>query len=164
MPETERMKENIAIEEAEEPSIQYCTFRFENELYGIEIDQIQEIINLQKVFPVPRAPNYIMGVINLRGNIVPVIDIKPILKLPLWKQDINSRIVLINADSNMIIGIVVDEIGDVVSLTGSKIEPLDIKKDDERSKYLTGISKLPDKVLVILDARRIIDDTRLAAA
>lgn len=164
MPETEGMKENIAIEEAAEPSTQYCTFRFENELYGIEIDQIQEIINLQKVFPVPRAPNYIMGVINLRGNIVPVIDIKPILKLPMWKQDINSSIVLINADSNMIIGIVVDEIGDVVSLTGSKIEPLDIKKDDERSKYLTGISKLTDKVLVILDARRIIDDTKLAVA
>ncbi|MFZ3064774.1 MAG: chemotaxis protein CheW [Nitrospirota bacterium] len=164
MPETEGMKEDIAIEEAVEPSTQYCTFRFENELYGIEIDQIQEIINLQKVFPVPRAPNYIMGVINLRGNIVPVIDIKPILKLPMWKQDINSSIVLINADSNMIIGIVVDEIGDVVLLTGSKIEPLDIKKDDERSKYLTGISKLTDKVLVILDARRIIDDTKLAAA
>ena len=163
MPETEGIKENIAMEEAPETSTQYCTFRFENELYGIEIDQIQEIINLQKVFPVPRAPNYIMGVINLRGNIVPVIDIKPILKLPLWKQDINSRIVLINAE-NVIVGIVVDEIGDVVSLTGSKIEPLDIKKDDERSKYLLGISKLTDKVLVILDARRIIDDTRLAAA
>jgi purine-binding chemotaxis protein CheW len=163
MPNEDVLEQNTE-EEAAEPSTQYCTFRFENELYGIEIDQIQEIINLQKVFPVPRAPNSIMGVINLRGNIVPVIDIKPILKLPLWKQDINSRIVLINADSNMIIGIVVDEIGDVVSLTGSKIEPLDIKKDDERSKYLTGISKLPDKVLVILDARRIIDDTKLAAA
>ncbi|MEK6678145.1 MAG: chemotaxis protein CheW [Nitrospirota bacterium] len=163
MPDEDVLEQNTE-EEAAEPSTQYCTFRFENELYGIEIDQIQEIINLQKVFPVPRAPNYIMGVINLRGNIVPVIDIKPILKLPMWKQDINSSIVLINADSNMIIGIVVDEIGDVVSLTGSKIEPLDIKKDDERSKYLTGISKLTDKVLVILDARRIIDDTKLAAA
>ena len=163
MPDEDVLEQNTE-EEAAEPSTQYCTFRFENELYGIEIDQIQEILNLQKVFPVQRAPNYIMGVINLRGNIVPVIDIKPILKLPMWKQDINSSIVLINADSNMIIGIVVDEIGDVVSLTGSKIEPLDIKKDDERSKYLTGISKLPDKVLVILDARRIIDDTRLAAA
>lgn len=163
MPDEDVLEQNTE-EEAAEPSTQYCTFRFENELYGIEIDQIQEIINLQKVFPVPRAPNYIMGVINLRGNIVPVIDIKPILKLPMWKQDINSSIVLINADSNMIIGIVVDEIGDVVSLTGSKIEPLDIKKDDERSKYLTGISKLTDKVLVILDARRIIDDTKLSAA
>ena len=104
-----------------------------------------------------------MGVINLRGNIVPVIDIKPVLKLPMWKQDANSRIVLINAE-NVIVGIVVDEIGDVVSLTDSKIEPLDIKKDDERSKFLMGISKLPDKVLVILDARRIIDDTKLGAA
>ncbi len=163
MPEAEGLKETIAVEEAAEPSTQYCTFRFENELYGIEIDQIQEIINLQRIFPVPRAPNYIMGVINLRGNIVPVIDIKPILKLPLWKQDVNSRIVLINAE-NVIVGIVVDEIGDVVSLTGSKIEPLDIKQDDERSKFLMGISKLPDKVLVILDARRIIDDTKLGAA
>ena len=163
MPETEGLKEDTAVEEAAEPSTQYCTFRFENELYGIEIDQIQEIINLQRIFPVPRAPNYIMGVINLRGNIVPVIDIKPVLKLPMWKQDANSRIVLINAE-NVIVGIVVDEIGDVVSLTGSKIEPLDIKQDDERSKFLMGISKLPDKVLVILDARRIIDDTKLGAA
>jgi len=162
MPDEDVLEQNTE-EDAAELYTQYCTFGFENELYGIEIDQIQEIINLQKVFPVPRAPNYIMGVINLRGNIVPVIDIKPILKLPLWKQDINSRIVLINAE-NVIVGIVVDEIGDVVSLTGSKIEPLDIKKDDERSKYLLGISKLTDKVLVILDARRIIDDTRLSAA
>ncbi len=163
MSEAEGLNENIAVEEAAELSTQYCTFRFENELYGIEIGQIQEIIGLQRIFSVPRAPNYIMGVINLRGNIVPVIDIKPILRLLPWKQDVNSRIVLINAD-NVMVGIAVDEIGDVVSLTGSRIEPLDIKKDDERSKYLTGISKLPDKVLVILDARRIIDDTKLAAA
>lgn len=162
MPDEDVLEQNTE-EVPVEPSTQYCTFRFENELYGIEIDQIQEIINLQKVFSVPRAPNYIMGVINLRGNIVPVIDIKPILRLPQWKQDVNSRIVLINAE-NVIVGIVVDEIGDVVSLTGSKIEPLDIKKDDERSKYLMGVSKLPDKVLIIFDARRIIDDTKLAAA
>lgn len=162
MPDEDVLDQNTE-EASVEPSTQYCTFRFENELYGIEIDQIQEIINLQKVFSVPRSPNYIMGVINLRGNIVPVIDIKPILRLPPWKQDVNSRIVLINAE-NVIVGIVVDEIGDVVSLTGSKIEPLDIKKDDERSKYLMGLSKLPDKVLIIFDARRIIDDTKLAAA
>lgn len=159
MPDEDVLEQNIA-EEPVEPSVQYCTFKFENELYGIEISYIQEIINIQKIFKAPAAPEYILGVINLRGNIVPVIDIKPILKKPSWKADVNSNIILINS-GNMIVGIVVDQIGDVVFLTRSGIESVEIRRGEEMARYLIGISKLPDKVLALLDPKKIIDDTKL---
>lgn len=159
MPDEEVLEQNIA-EEPVEPSVQYCTFKFENELYGIEISYVQEIIKIQKIFKAPTAPEYILGVINLRGNIVPVIDIKPILKKPAWKSDINGNIILINV-GNMIVGIVVDQIGDVVFLTRSGIESVEIRRGEEMARYLIGISKLPDKVLALLDPKKIIDDTKL---
>lgn len=159
MPDEEVLEQD-AVEEPAEPSTQYCTFKFENELYGIEISYIQEIINIQKMFKVPTAPEYILGVINLRGNMVPVIDIKPILRKPAWKADVNGNIILINS-GNMIVGIVVDQIGDVVFLTRSVIEPVEIRRGEEMARYLIGISKLPDKVLALLDPKKIIDDTRL---
>ncbi len=106
-------KRNIAQNLAEDEVLQWVTFQLENETYGINVMQVQEVLRYTEIAPVPGAPDYVLGIINLRGNVVTVIDTRSRFGLPAGDVSENSRIVIIEAEKQ-VIGIMVDSVAEVV--------------------------------------------------
>ena len=103
----------IAGKSVEDPVLQWVTFRLENESYGINVMQVQEVLRYTEIAPVPGAPNYVLGIINLRGNVVTVIDTRQRFGLPTADTTDQTRIVIIEAE-NQVVGILVDAVAEVV--------------------------------------------------
>src|SRR5680860_189029 len=101
--------------------LQYVTFRLDNETYGLNVMQIQEVLRYTEIAPVPGAPSYVLGIINLRGNVVTVIDTRQCFGLVSEELTDHSRIVIIEVDKQ-VIGILVDAVSEVVYLNQSEIE------------------------------------------
>jgi purine-binding chemotaxis protein CheW len=114
-------KRNIAQNLAEDEVLQWVTFQLENETYGINVMQVQEVLRYTEIAPVPGAPDYVLGIINLRGNVVTVIDTRSRFGLPAGDVSENSRIVIIEAEKQ-VIGIMVDSVAEVVYLRSSEID------------------------------------------
>lgn len=114
------MKQSAA-QGSEDPILQWVTFKLDNETYGINVMQVQEVLRYTEIAPVPGAPSYVLGIINLRGNVVTVIDTRQ--RFGLYNAEItdNSRIVIIEADKQ-VVGILVDSVAEVVYLRQSEIE------------------------------------------
>ncbi|MEQ8939221.1 MAG: chemotaxis protein CheW, partial [Gammaproteobacteria bacterium] len=100
--------------------IQWVTFRLDEEVYGINVMQVQEVLRVSEIAPVPGAPGYVMGIINLRGNVVTVIDARKRFNLVQKEPDDSSRIVIVEVDSQ-VIGILVDSVAEVVNIRASEI-------------------------------------------
>ncbi|MEC8444327.1 MAG: chemotaxis protein CheW, partial [Pseudomonadota bacterium] len=103
----------------EDPVLQWVTFRLENESYGINVMQVQEVLRYTEIAPVPGAPAYVLGIINLRGNVVTVIDTRQRFGLPTADTTDQTRIVIIEAE-NQVVGILVDAVAEVVYLRQSE--------------------------------------------
>ncbi len=105
-------------EDQNDPMLQWVTFQLESETYGVNVMQVQEVLRVTEIAPVPGAPSYVLGIINLRGNVVTVLDTRARFGLP--QQDINdsSRILIIES-TGQVVGILVDKISEVVYLRGS---------------------------------------------
>ena len=109
MSQSRNLVENVAEDEV----LQWVTFKLENEIYGINVMQVQEVLRYTEIAPVPGAPNYVIGIINLRGNVVTVIDTRVRFGLMPSEVSENSRIVIIEAEKQ-VIGILVDGVAEVV--------------------------------------------------
>ena len=107
---------NVVENLAEGEVLQWVTFRLDNETYGINVMQVQEVLRYSDIAPVPGAPNYVLGIVNLRGNVVTVLDTRLRFGLPSAELTDNSRIVIIEAEKQ-VIGILVDSVAEVVYLT-----------------------------------------------
>ena len=147
----------------------YLTVVLDNEAYGIAVLKVQEIIRLQKITTVPQMPHYVKGVINLRGRVIPVIDLR--IKFGL-KAEIAERTCIVvvqisvGAGRNVQMGLVVDSVEEVVNLTGSEIEPTPEFGAKIDTSYLLGLAKIKGVVKTLLDIERVVAaDTveRLAA-
>src|SRR5690554_7418011 len=112
------MKNNTA-QTAEDPILQWVTFRLDNETYGINVMQVQEVLRHTEIAPVPGAPEYVLGIINLRGNVVTVIDTRQRFGLAPAPVTEQTRIVIIEAD-RQVVGILVDSVAEVVYLRQSE--------------------------------------------
>ena len=121
-------------------SFQCVTFSLEGEVYGINVMQVQEVLRETEVAPVPGAPHYVIGIINLRGNVVSVIDARSRFGLMTKENDDLSRIIVIEASSQTI-GILVDSVAEVVDVQKSEIETAPNVGNDETSKYRKSIDK-----------------------
>lgn len=147
-----------AIAEAvEDPVIQWVTFRLEGETYGINVMQVQEVLRMTEIAPVPGAPDYVVGIINLRGNVVTVIDTRSRFGLQAAEADDATRIVIIECDNN-IVGILVDSVAEVVNLRGSQIETAPNVGNDESSKYIQGVFSRDEDILILVDLNRFLTD------
>src|SRR5574344_2493899 len=102
-------KRNVAQNLAEDEVLQWVTFQLDNETYGINVMQVQEVLRYTEIAPVPGAPSYVLGIINLRGNVVTVIDTRQRFGLPPAEVGDNTRVVIIEADKQ-VIGIMVDSV------------------------------------------------------
>lgn len=141
----------------------YLTFALSNEEYGLEILQVREIIGLMDITAVPKMPQYVKGVINLRGKVIPVIDLR--LKFGMPKVDYTSEtcIIVLNVnDSTM--SIIVDRVSEVLDINKNDIEPAPSFGTKINTDFITGIGKVGGKVKILLDIEKVLTTEDLALA
>ena len=143
----------------------YLTFMLGPETYGIEILKVQEIIGLLPITRVPKAPESIRGVINLRGKVIPVMDLATRFGLPPREDTARTCIIVVEmarAGSAIIMGLVVDEVSEVVSIEAENIEPAPDLGASVDAAYLLGMGKIGERVVMLLDLGCIIDVAALS--
>ena len=150
-----------AVKGSEDPILQRVTFRLHNETYGINVMQVQEILRYTEVAPVPGAPTYVMGIINLRGNVVTVIDTRERFGLPSQEITDNTRIVIIETDEQ-VVGILVDAVAEVVYLRQSEIELAPNVGNDESAKFIQGVCHKNDELLILVELEKLLSDVEWA--
>lgn len=148
-------------EKQNNPVMQWVTFRLGDEKYGINVMQVQEVLRVAEIAPVPGAPPYVLGIINLRGNVVTVIDTRNRFGLMSKETDDNSRIVIIETESH-IIGILVDSVAEVVELRSSDIETAPNVGNEETSRYIQGVTSRDNELLILVDLNRFLSDEEKA--
>lgn len=149
---------NTAVESSvADEVIQLVTFRLKDETYGINVMQVQEVLRISEIAPVPGAPEYVLGIINLRGNVVTVIDTRTRFGLPTGELDDASRIVIIESDQQ-VVGILVDSVAEVVELRQSEIDSAPNTGNDESSRYIQGVASRDDDLLIVVDLNRLLTE------
>lgn len=135
--------------------IQWVTFHLGNEVYGISVMQVMEVLRYINITPVPGAPDYVLGIINLRGNVVTVIDTRKRFSLPSRDIDKLSRIVIIESEGQ-VLGILVDCVSEVVYLKESDIEKAPNVTCDESSRFIHGVHSDADGMLILVDVDKLL--------
>lgn len=135
--------------------LQWVTFRLEGELYGINVIQVQEVLRVTEIAPVPGAPDYVLGIINLRGNVVTVIDTRRRFMLSEREIDDDTRIVIIEV-MGQIVGLLVDGVAEVVYLRASEVESAPEVGNDESSKYIQGVVSRENGLLIMVDVNKLL--------
>ncbi|MAD74917.1 MAG: chemotaxis protein CheW [Rheinheimera sp.] len=136
---------------------QWVTFRLQEETYGINVMQVQEVLRYTEIAPVPGAPGYVMGIINLRGNVVTVIDTRARFGLEAGDVTDNSRIVIIEAE-RQVIGILVDSVAEVVYLKQSEVDTAPNVGTDESARVIQGVSNREGELLILVDLNKLLND------
>jgi len=134
---------------------QLVVFQLGAELYGVEISRVHEIIRLQAVTRVPRTPTFVEVVINLRGKVIPVVDLRRRFGLPAAEHTRASRIVVVEI-GDQVVGIIVDGVSEVLRVTSGTIEPPSPVVAGVDSEYIHGIAKLPERLVILLDLDRVL--------
>ena len=148
---------NEVAENKDDSIVQWVTFYLDNEKYGIKVMQVQEVLRMTEIAPVPGAPDYVIGIINLRGNVVTVIDTRRRFGLMDAEASDETRIVIVEADNN-VVGILVDSVAAVVDLRESEVETAPNVGNDESSKYIQGVSSQGDGLLILVDVNKLLSD------
>lgn len=150
-------KRNVAQNIAEDEVLQWVTFQLDKETYGINVMQVQEVLRYTEIASVPGAPDYVLGIINLRGNVVTVIDTRSRFGLPPAEVSDNSRIVIIEAEKQ-VIGIMVDSVAEVVYLRSSEIDAAPSVGTEESAKFIQGVSNRDGELLILVDLNKLLND------
>ncbi|RLV61596.1 chemotaxis protein CheW [Parashewanella curva] len=149
---------NLAVSASNDDSVlQWVTFRLDNETYGINVMQVQEVLRYSEIAPVPGAPHYVLGIINLRGNVVTVIDTRARFGLASADIDDSSRIVIIEAEKQ-VIGILVDSVAEVVYLKSTEIDNAPNVGTEESAKFIQGVSNRDSELLILVDLDKLLSD------
>lgn len=142
--------------------LQLVTFRIGEEEFGVDILAVQEIIRLMQITMVPRAPAFIEGVINLRGKVIPVINMRTRFNMPALEHDSNTRIVVMEFDQK-IVGFLVDGVSEVLRIPAGTVEAAPPIVAGIGSEYIKGVGKLEDRLLILLDLDNLLSDMNLDA-
>lgn len=137
--------------------LQWVTYKLGEETYGINVMQVQEVLRYTEIAPVPGAPDYVLGILNLRGNVVTVIDTRSRFGLPASDISDNSRIVIIESD-DQVVGIMVDSVAEVVYLKSSEIESAPNVGTEESAKFIQGVSNRDGQLLILVDLNKLLND------
>ena len=134
---------------------QLVVFQLGAEFYGVDIARVHEIIRLQSITRVPRAPAFVEGVINLRGKVIPVVDLRRRFGLESSEHTRASRIVVVEI-GDQVVGVIVDGVSEVLRVTGASVEPPSPVVAGIESEYIHGIAKLDDRLVILLDLDRVL--------
>ncbi|HET6461661.1 MAG TPA: chemotaxis protein CheW [Syntrophales bacterium] len=163
MPGASAAKEGAVSQVAEKTSARegkYLTFGLGSEEYGLEILKVKEIIGVMNITPVPQTPKYVKGVINLRGKVIPVIDLR--LKFSMDAVEYNDRTCIIVVDiagkagKKTVMGIVVDSVSEVLNIRGDEIEDTPTFGVRLDTDYILGMAKIKGGVKILLDINRVL--------
>lgn len=142
--------------------LQLVTFSIGEEEFGVNILKVQEIIRTMEITKLPRAPDFVEGVINLRGKVIPIIDLRRRFGLAPRGHDKNTRIIVIEIN-NIIVGFVVDAVSEVLRIPASTVEPPPPVVAGVESDYVSGVGKLQDRLLIMLDLDRLLSSEDMEA-
>jgi purine-binding chemotaxis protein CheW len=142
--------------------IQLVTFSIGEEEFGVDILKVQEIIRTMEITKVPRAQAFVEGVINLRGKVIPIIDLRRRFNLPSKAHDKHTRIIVIEIN-NMIVGFVVDSVSEVLRIPAGTVEPPPAVVAGMESDYISGVGKLHDRLLILLDLDKLLSSEDIEA-
>lgn len=138
----------------------FLTFLLAEESYGVEVLRIREIIRIQKITPVPQMPAHVKGVINLRGKVIPVVDLR--LKFNLNAEEATERtcVIVVDIDNgqgvNTLLGLVVDAVEEVLNITENNVEPSPDFGTRLSTECCLGIAKVKDKIITLLDIEKVV--------
>ncbi|MGI6151288.1 MAG: chemotaxis protein CheW [Christensenellales bacterium] len=150
------VKEELLEQQEDTQHGRYLTFNLGEEVFGLEIRYITEIIGLQPITKIPEVAPYIKGVINLRGKIIPVIDMR--LKFGKEPIEYNDRTCIIVIDTEeLIIGLIVDKVSEVITIDDEDVVPPPDQRTGIRNRYIKGIGKVDGDVKLLLDCKTLLD-------
>lgn len=134
--------------------LQLVSFKIGKEEFGVDILKVQEIIRMMKITKVPNAPEYVDGVVNLRGKVIPVVDLRKRLGLEQKERDKKTRIIVVELE-NRTIGFIVDEVSEVLRIPRNITEAPPKIVSGIDSEYITAVGKLEDRLLILLDLEKV---------
>lgn len=140
----------------------YLSFALGGEVYGLEILKVQEINGIVEVTRVPRTPDYVRGVINLRGRVIPVIDLRAKFEMEQVENTERTCIIVVqldNDDSHATVGVIVDHVSEVMNITAEQISPPPEFGDGVDSEIIIGMGKLEGQVIILLDIQKVLAGT-----
>jgi purine-binding chemotaxis protein CheW len=151
---------------AERVAGKYLTFDLAEEEYGLEILRVREIIGMMEITPVPRTPDFVLGVINLRGKVIPVIDLRLKFGLPYQEPDDRTCVIVVEVVSDgttVQMGIVVDRVNEVVDVKGADVEATPNFGVALDTAFIMGMAKVGDKVKILLEIDKVLTTSEVAA-
>lgn len=151
----------INAKNSDDPMLQWVTFRLDGETYGINVMQVQEVLRYTEIAAVPGAPSYVLGIINLRGNVVTVLDTRDRFGLSPAEISEQTRIVIIEA-GKYVIGILVDAVAEVVYLRQSEIETAPNVGNEESAKFIQGVCHKNNQLLILVELAKLLTDEEWA--
>jgi len=147
--------------EENDPILQWVTYQLEEETYGINVMQVQEVLRITEIAPVPGAPNYVIGIINLRGNVVTVIDTRSRFGLMSKESDDHTRIIIVEVNGN-VIGMLVDSVAEVVYLHQSEIDTAPNVSSDDSSRFIQGVCSRDEQLLILVDVDKFLTEEEIS--
>ena len=146
-----------------EPMVRLITFNLNNETYGIEVSQVREILRINQSFPVPGAPDYVLGITNIRGNVITILDARIRFNLPKVEYTENARMIVVES-GNDTVAVVVDSVSDVIDITKSSIDVnLKINLSGD-SRYINGVVTHAHGLIIILNIEKFIAEEQFDQA
>ncbi len=143
------------MDEAVGKEIQLVVFRLAKEEYGVDIQQVREIIKVIDITRVPKAPEFVEGVINLRGQITPIMDLRKRLDLPELERGDETRIIIIELGKH-VVGLIVDAVAEVHRIPEKNIDPPPTISAEVGAEFINGVGKLGDRLLILLDLKKVL--------
>lgn len=154
---------NLDLTSSEEDVYQLVTFILGGEVYALDILAVQEIIRMQNITDVPRTADYVEGVINLRGKVIPIIDLRKRFSLDAQDETKDTRIIVVEIDGK-IMGMIVDGVSRVLRLSANLVEPPSPIVGGLDSNYIKGVGKVNDQLVILLDLSKINNIPAMVAA
>lgn len=157
MNEVTNRESGIHSVDASNELLQLVTFKLENEEFGVDILNIQGINRMVEVTKVPNSPEYVEGIINLRGQVIPIIDLRKRLKMPDKSYSKDTRFIVVEF-RNKVVGFIVDSVNKVLRIDRNLTEPPPNTATGIDTKYITAVGKLEDNLLILLDFEKILPE------
>ena len=148
-----------------EDTVRYLTFRLEEEVFALNVLQVTEVLDMCPITKVPRAPDFMRGIINVRGSVIPVIDFRMKFGLKKTEETLDTRIIVMQIDlegDSVAIGAIADSVHEVMEMESNQVEPPPKIGGRWRTDIIRGIGKRDDEFIIILDIDRIFSSAELA--
>ncbi len=153
-----KKSEIIGINEKQGELLRWVTFKLGQEIYGVNVMQVREVLRYTDIAPVPGAPSYVLGIINLRGNVVTVIDTRMRFGLPAAEITDSTRIMIIESDKH-VIGILVDSVAEVADLNTADIDDTPNVGTEDSAKFISGVCNRKDDLLILIDLTKLFSES-----